>query len=105
MPDLPPIKSGGYLLDYFWEIGPSQHTGMGQSPTSHAEILAWQTLMGLTLEPWEVRGLRRMSVAYINTSQAATEPGYPAPWKSKKFAPEPAQGNSLKDALRALSKL
>lgn len=102
---MPPVHAGAYLLDYFWQVGPVQSGGMGPAPISYQEICAWQSLMGIVLQPWEVRALRRLSIEHISTGQKATERGYPAPWQAETFTPEPVADHSPKNALRALAKL
>jgi hypothetical protein len=69
-----------YILAYLWEVGPTISGGMGEAPLSHAELLAWQTNVGIDLQPWESRMLRRLSVDYLVESQNATEPDCPAPF-------------------------
>ncbi len=79
-PAMPPPGPAAYLLEYFWDIGPSASGGMGPTPLTWAEIQAWQHVTGTPLRPWEARTLRRLSHEYINTLQASADPAAPAPY-------------------------
>lgn len=103
---MPPIEAGHYLLGYFWEVGPAMSGGMGAAPLTHTEILSWSALVGVVLQPWEARALRRLSIEYVNESQNATKRGAPAPWAEDADQVEKAvETNATKNALRALATL
>lgn len=105
-PAMPPIEAGHYLLAYLWEVGPVMPGGMSAGPLTHAEILAWSALVGVVLQPWEARCLRRLSVEYLNESQNATKRGAPAPWEEAADQVEKAvEANATKSAIRALTTL
>lgn len=80
-PEMPECDAE-YLIHYLFEIGPVMPGGMGDAPISHGEISAWINLTGIHLQPWEVRFLRRLSIEYINESQAATAHGALSPWEA-----------------------
>lgn len=75
-PEMPPVGAGGYLLGYLFEIGPTLDSG----PLTQAELRAWQLNVGIVLEPWEIRVLRRLSCDYVASSHAAIDRNAPAPW-------------------------
>jgi hypothetical protein len=77
---MPPLGPGGYLVDHLWDAGPTVHTGMGPAPLSHADLAAYQANMGIELQAWEVRTLRRLSADYLAACQAAKEADAPAPY-------------------------
>lgn len=71
-----------YLIEYLFELGPTQ----GDAPLSHAELAAWQSNIGITLQPWEVRFLKKLSLEYLGEYRKAAEPDYPAPWIEAPYA-------------------
>jgi hypothetical protein len=79
-PDLPELGPERYLVDYLLEIGPTMPTGMGAVPLSHGEIAAWQGNVGVRLQPWEARELRRLSIEYVGTRAEAADPMCPPPY-------------------------
>lgn len=100
MPDMPPLERGGYLLGYLMEIGPTLAAGMGAGPITHQEVLAWQALTGIALQPWEMRLLRRLSGEYLAESHRAEKLGCVPPWAPPDFKPEPT---AVQLSLRALA--
>lgn len=81
----PPIDSGVYLLDYFFEVGPVMHVGEGIAPISWQEIESWQNGTYLELPPWEVLALRRLSIEFAREAARAKDPKRPAPWQTKEI--------------------
>lgn len=75
-------------------------SGMGAGPLTHQEILAWQVLTGIALQPWESRLLRRLSIEYVAESHRAEKLGCEPPWKATDTKPEPS---ALQMSLRALA--
>ena len=100
-PDMPPV-SAEYLLGYLWEMGPTMAAGGYPGPITHEELRAWQANTGITLQPWELRFMRRLSHEYLAESHAAEKPDRPAPWRPDEFKPE---SSSPQAALRALASL
>lgn len=78
---LMPEADALYLTEILFEIGPVTNTGMGQDRLSVQEIESWQRQMGVALQPWEFRLLRRLSAEYLAEAQAAEELGRPAPFE------------------------
>lgn len=76
MPGLP----APHLVGYLFEVGPTLSSGMGPAPLSFSELSAWQSQVGIELQPWEVRLLRRLSLDYLLALQKAKDPACPAPW-------------------------
>ncbi|MBY0455261.1 MAG: hypothetical protein K2Q11_10335 [Burkholderiaceae bacterium] len=79
-PQLPDVFAGQYLLDWLFEIGPTQPAGMGSGPVTFQELAAWQQQAGIELQPWEASMLRRLSVEYLNESYEATNAARPPPY-------------------------
>lgn len=82
---LPVIEAGGYLVDYLWDVGPVGSTGMGPAVITYTELQAWQLCTGLSLQPWEVVILRRLSADYMVEASKAEKPDCPAPFGSPKM--------------------
>jgi hypothetical protein len=99
---MPPVEGGEYLIGYLLEIGPTVAAGMGAGPITHGELRAWMDNIGIELEPWECRLLRRLSGDYLAESRKAEKADCPAPWRAPDAKPEIS---STQAALRALAKL
>lgn len=82
-PDLPPLGESRYLVNYLFEAGPTSATGMGKAPLSWQELHAWQSMVGIELQSWEVRGLRRLSCDFLAASEEAEDPDCPAPYTNR----------------------
>ena len=105
-PPMPPC-SALHIVGYLFEIGPTASNGMGGTPLSFLEIQAWQDCMGVELDAWECRSLRRLSAEYLNEAQRATKPDCKAPWTHPdevKAAPSRA-AEDLRASIRALAML
>jgi len=98
-PDMPPLDTD-YLIGYLFEIGPTMAAGMGSGPITHEEILAWQELTGIELQPWEARFLRRLSLEYVSELHHAETLGYVPAWRPPDWKPEPS---AVQLSLRALA--
>lgn len=98
---MPPL-SAGYLIGHLWEIGPTLSAGGYPGPITHGELRAWQANTGITLQPWELRFMHRLSLEYLAESLAAEKPDRPAPWGASEFKPE---SHNPQQVLRALAQL
>lgn len=92
-PDMPPVGAA-YLLGYLWEVGPTMAAGGYPGPVTHEELLAWQELTGIELQPWEMRFLRRLSGEYMAESRRA----------EKRDCPEPARREPTQVDLDAVAR-
>lgn len=100
--EMPPC-SVGYLADYLFEVGP----GVSGAAVTHGELDSWQRNTGITLNTWEARTIRRLSIDYLNEAHRATKPDCPAPWAGSSIAmilPSLA-AQELKNSVRALASL
>lgn len=79
--EMPPI-SAPHLYGRLMEIGPVDLAGMDRAPLRPGTISAWAIDMGITLPPWEVRLLRRLSAEYLAMSRDAVEVDCPPPWSA-----------------------
>jgi hypothetical protein len=80
-PEMPECKAR-YLVDYLFEIGPTQ----GDAPLSHTELQAWQQNIGITLQPWEARFIKSLSIEYLGQYREAAAPDCPVPWADAPYA-------------------
>lgn len=101
MPEMPPLEQGGYLVGYLTEIGPTIAAGMGAGPITFEEIDRWCVRIGIDLQPWETRFLKRLSNEYLSEQHRAEKLGCVPPWIAQDFKPEPT---AVQLALRALAK-
>lgn len=76
MPEVP----APYLLEWWYEIGPTVPAGMGEAPIGWPDLAAWSETTGIELEPWEARTLRRMSREFIEMRFDARKPDCPEPY-------------------------
>ncbi|MDE2096247.1 MAG: hypothetical protein KGL39_03310 [Patescibacteria group bacterium] len=64
-----------YLWDWYMELshtGRIYHEGIAL-PLTSSEVLAWSTLRGLSLTPWEVRVIRLLDACEIGTKNRRGE--------------------------------
>ncbi len=99
---MPPIDGADYLLGYLFEIGPTIAAGMGAGPITHGELRAWMDNVGVELQPWEVRFLRRLSHEYLAESHKAEKRDARAPWNAADVEPVITDAQA---AIRALAQL
>ena len=78
-PLLPP-NPAEYLTDWLFDMGPTTPTGTGAVPITYRDMVAWQEISGITLEPWEGPILRRLSVDYVNQQYEARKRDCPPPY-------------------------
>jgi hypothetical protein len=92
-----------YLIEYLFEIGPTE----GDAPLSHAELQAWQQNTGITLQPWELRLLKKLSLEYLGMYREASEPDCPVPWEDAPYANFGAHQAALamKNAIKEMDSL
>ncbi len=95
-----------YLIEYLFEVGPTESGGLGPAPLSHQELAAWQSNMRRRLQPWEISMLRRLSVQWIVEAQRAEDPDAPPPWDGEVVTAEEkrAVAGNLREALRGMAK-
>ncbi len=82
---MPPCEAL-YLVGWLFEIGPTMAAGMGDGPLTHGEIESWQRNSGISLNAWEARTMKRMSLEYLVESRKASERGRPSPWVDAPYA-------------------
>jgi len=53
-------------MGVFWEMSRCRPQGYaGGLPISHGEIMAWQSLYGIRLSPWELDVIKALDAAYL----------------------------------------
>lgn len=106
MPAMPEVQLGSYLLSYFLDVGPVEQSGMGDTVLSHQELRAYQDNIGIRLQPWEIRLIRRLSGEYLRAKFVAEKASAPAPWYADVEEDElQIVAQSLKQTIRQLAKL
>jgi len=76
-----------YLLGVLFEIGMT----LGDQPLTHGEIESYQRNIGIRLNAWEVRTIKRLSETYLSESYKATDKDADSAWsdpsryQSRKF--------------------
>jgi hypothetical protein len=93
----PPVLAGAALLDWFWDVGPVAHGGMGPVPIGYADLQAWAAITGTPLQPWQAAVLRRMSRAYVAELRTAEAADAPPPWAA---APTQQQRDAVARRMR-----
>lgn len=102
LPDLPDVDGGEQLLEWFWEVGPTE----GDGPLTHKELLAWQENTGIELESWQARLLRRMSVEYLAENSRASDPKCEPPVMTASLKPtKAAVAEAMRLSMRGAAKL
>ena len=68
--EAPPFPSiAGHVWGWFQELQEGRSgNGFGPNPLSFAEIAAWASLTGRRPQPWEVRALKKIDLAYLETT-------------------------------------
>lgn len=100
-PELPPPGPGVYLVDYLFEAGPVTANAMGPQPLGWSDLAAWQASVGVALQPWELRALKRLSTVYLASAQAAQAYDCPPPWSTE---PAPDERAHISRALSSIFK-
>lgn len=80
---LPPPSPFFYLVEWLFELGITESSGMGAQPISWTEIANWSTLSGHVLSPGEAVALRHLSTEYVRMLTEGEDPGCPPPWVSE----------------------
>jgi hypothetical protein len=52
----------------------------GESTVEYRDLLAWQSVTGVELMPWEAALLKRLSRSYLAMSQQSKDPAHPMPY-------------------------
>lgn len=86
-PPMPP-NPAPHIIGWLTEIGLVSAGGMGASPLTWQEIVAWQVATGVALPGWVSRLIRRLSVAYVAMSRKAEDESCPPPWRAPVTARE-----------------
>lgn len=100
-PDMPAVDAQ-YLLDYFYEVGPTLPDGA----ITYEEIQSWAEVSGIDLEPWEGQFLRRLSRQYLAECHRAEKRDCPAPvrMESASAVDLGVVARNLQQSLRELAK-
>lgn len=81
-PDLPALdRELAFLVNYLFDAGPTSAAGQRGAPLTWADLQAWQESVGITLPPWQLRLLRRLSGEYLSESLTADAWDAPPPWE------------------------
>ena len=78
LPDLEPYLS--YIVNMLFEAGPTSAGAQAAIPLTWVDLQAWQGGIGVSLPPWLLRLLRRLSADYVSESYKAQADDAPPPW-------------------------
>lgn len=73
-----PENPAPYLTEWLFDAGP---LGQGGDPVGWRDLIAWQEGVGIVLEPWEGRLIRRMSQDYAFMRFRAEKADCAAPYQ------------------------
>ena len=73
---MPPLAWGQYLIEWFFEFGPTK----GEGPIDAESLVAWEHLLGVEWTPYEARLLIRLSRSYLGEMHRATKRDAKPPW-------------------------
>lgn len=105
-PHYPPLECAEHIINYLFEVGPSMSGGMGSIQITNTELRDWQQNIGIKLQPWEARFIRRLSGDYLSESHRATEKGCAAPWQSGiEHIDKSLSVTNMRNSIRALAAL
>lgn len=79
---MPPADAHSDVVAWWIEIGRAE----GEGPISWLSLESWQRQIGIELDVWEVRTIRRMSECYLDQQVKARKPDCPAPWRTETAA-------------------
>lgn len=96
-----PNCDGLYVVGHLIDLGVT----MGEQPVTFGEIESWQRQVGIDLEPWEIRFVKRLSEAYMSESHRARNPDSDAPWADAPYSVQHrnAVANRMKSAIRGIA--
>lgn len=68
-PELPPVEIF-YIWSWFLELHAGRPSnGLARCSLPYSEILAWATLTGSYLTPWEVSVIKQLDNAWLETTE------------------------------------
>lgn len=79
---MPELRGYDYLLNWFFDMGLTLQSPMGEVPLPLTEIYAWGKNLELT--HFEAKTLHDMSLWYASMKSRATEPGFTRPFVPEK---------------------
>jgi len=91
------------LVEWLYDVGPLTYNGMGAAPVGWQDILAWQSVTGLELEPYEAEAIITLSSAYVDQHHRSKEANCPCPWVDPTQINRDAVANKIKEQFRAFS--
>ena len=98
---LPPMGPMPELIEYLFAAGPVEHSGMGFSPLSWVELLAWQDATGVSLDPFEAQAVRDLSLAYVDQYERGKAATCPPPWIDPEYVDRQGVGKKILSQFRA----
>lgn len=100
-PSLPDVPTQ-YLIEYLFEVGPTISTGMGPAIIGWRDLQSWQELLGISLHPWELRILRKLSADFLAQSLKSEKLDCPAPYLSPQELNRASVSKRVGNAFRSL---
>lgn len=75
-----PPNPAPHMTEWLIEIGPTTAGTMGEAPISWQDLTEWQRNVGIVLDAWEARVIRRMSEAFLSQRHESEKPSCIAPF-------------------------
>lgn len=82
---LPEIESGGYLIECFFDVGPTQWSGDNEIRITWQELDAYSRSTKRLSEPWEFDVIIKMSQSYLEAKHEGKDPMCVAPSSRESF--------------------
>jgi len=73
-PEMPPVRSHFYIIDFWLQAGVFQASDMGAAPLSSTELMAWQSGAGVDLTPFEFTCILELSRQYLAAQNQDDQP-------------------------------
>lgn len=99
-----PPNPAPHLTGYLMEMGPVESGGMDGAPIGWATMRFWQDQIGIELQPWEARLIRRLSAEYLEQCRKARSPDCPSPWGARTEEDRSAMSAKIKSLFGGLAR-
>jgi len=100
---MPKIEFGQYLLDYAFEIGPSNSGSDGPTVLTWGDIRDWSELLQIQLDMWEILVIREISKAFVAQYYMSQGSTIPSPYQPPNLD-QSAVSNRIGSMLRSIAK-
>lgn len=101
--EMPKIEFCQYLLDYAFEIGPSNSGSDGPTIITWADIRDWSSLLNIKLDMWEILVIREISKAFVAQYYLSQGSTIPSPYQPE-VIDQVKVSNRIGNLLRSIAK-